>query len=282
MNIKLIALDIDGTLINSQGEITPLTRYVLEEASKKGVLITIASGRTRGAMSAILPQMPPPDYLIQSNGANIVDMDTGRIIYNQFLPWSRVPEILELLAYYNVGFHCFIGSEGYMDTLTLEKYRHFCRKHSLTDTAFLRFTCVEHFIDKLMMERPDIEKIAVVTENTDIRTKIMQELREIFELSVSSATWYNIEINAHAATKGNALTALSRLLSIDPDSILAIGDNYNDLSMFEVAGLSAAMANSPKDVQKHALCVTCSNNEDGAAKFIASQLNINIGHFKVT
>lgn len=279
MKIKLIASDIDGTLINDQGMITPMTRYVIKEASHMGILIAIASGRTKGAMAGILSQMPALDYLIQSNGASILDIKNNRVIYSRFLSWERIPDIFEILSHYGVGFHCFINSNGYMDKETLEKYRRFCKKHPIPDAAFLTFTCIEHLIDKLSDKRPDIEKIAVVTEDKELRRKLMKELGEIPELEISSATWYNIEINSRAATKGKALTALSEKLCIDLDEIMVFGDNYNDLSMLKAVNLGIAMENAPDDVKKQAHFTTCSNNEDGIARFAASKLNIDISHF---
>lgn len=269
MAIRLVASDIDGTLVDDQGQVSERTRRVLAEASACGVVLAIASGRTVGSMSDVLPYLPPMDYLIQSNGASVLELKTGRVLFSRPFPSALLAPVIACLGQAGVAWHAFIGGKACIDAPFAPIYR-----EHLGSVRAEKFRPIEGLAEKLLTDPPEIEKLGVITPDRALRERLMEQLSAYSELRISSACWFNIEINDRMATKGNALLALLDHLHISPQEAAAFGDAPNDLTMLEAVGYGVAMGNAAPEVLQRAAYQTVTNGEDGVARFLAQQLGL--------
>ncbi len=226
-------------------------------------------------MGVVLAALDPPDYLIQSNGANISEEKTQSIIYNRGMSYALFQEALPIVSQSDLGWHCFIDGVCYTDSRFAEPYRMFFLKN-LGRQDFFTFCPVTNLAQRIVDDKLELEKMAVLTSDASLRRRIMEELEACSGLSVSSATSFNIEINSAGVNKGAALCALAAYLDVPMDCVAAFGDNLNDLSMLTTAGISVAMSNGLREVIDQSKYVTSTNNDCGVARFLAKELNIGI------
>ena len=127
---------------------------------------------------------------------------------------------------------------------------------------------LEHPIELLNTEKPNIYKFIFIDEDRDKLLEFREKLKDIGDINISSSWYNNIEVMSDGVSKGNALKHLCKKLNIDKSEVVAIGDNENDISMFEMAGLSVAMENGDEIIRKYANIITDTNDENGVANAI--------------
>lgn len=265
-DIRLIALDLDGTLLNSNKELTPGNRAALEQAARAGIEIVPTTGRFFNAMPEVIRDLPFLHYAITINGAEAADLRTGQVLYRAELPWTQAVELMTLLDHYPVIYDCYQGNEAFMtaaqkdlvDTMVSSPhYRAMIRELRQPVPELKTF---------LTGRRRDVQKVQFFTAHPEVRAALMEELPRRFDgLCVSSSVSDNVEINQLHANKGEALLALASHLGFGPEQILAFGDGSNDLSMLSMAGIGAAMKNACPQAKAAADWIAPSCDEDGVA-----------------
>lgn len=250
---RLIVLDLDGTLLNSEKEISAANLKALKRARKKGVLIAFSTARSAGAMREYIAAVQP-DILI-SNGGALVELK-GEVIFSRRLSVESVRHIIKC---------CFELSDGKCE-ITIETDRGYFWNYK-PDCDFSRYETPDNVIhdDFSDFKYPAYKVTAEVEREEDAR-KIAAEIPDCGTLSFRGEIWRRF---AHIeATKRNALEHICGELSIQPKEILAFGDDYNDLEMLEYC-TGVAMGNALDEVKVAARFVTDTNDNDGVAKFLA-------------
>jgi len=263
---RIIALDLDGTLLNSEKELSPRNLSALEKAAAAGIEIVPTTGRFYGGMPEIIRSLPFVRYAITINGAEVKDLKTGEIIYSAEIPMERSLEIMELLDTLPVIYDCYMGSAGFMSA------SHKALTDSIVDNPHYR-----KMIHELRKDVPELkdfvrsqgrgtQKIQFFTRDMAVRKDMLDNLSSrIPALSVSSAEAQNVEINDLHANKGEALLALAAHLGLPASATMSFGDGLNDLSMLSAAGLGVAMENACEEAKAAADIVTASCDDDGVA-----------------
>ena len=279
-DVRLIALDLDGTLLDSQKRLSEVNRDALARAAAKGVLVVPTTGRFFGMMPPSVRDLPFVRYAITINGAQVYDRATGAAIVREEIPLTTALAVMELLDGYDVIYDCYRSNWGWMtqalqdkaaDYATNEHYlrmvREF-RKPVPELKAHLRATASEGDVQKIMLfarNAPADGAEAPAEVQADIRRAVAVRFPEI---KVTSSTANNLELNIASAHKGNALKRFAEHLGLTLENCMAFGDGMNDFTMVEAAGLGVAMANAEDAVKRVAKDVTLSNDEDGVAKGI--------------
>ena len=268
-NIKIIALDLDGTLLNSNKELTSRTSAALSRAAEAGVYIVPTTGRFYGGMPEEIRQLPFIKYAVTINGAQVADVRSGKVIYRAEMPYAQAVEIMTFLDRYPVIYDCYQDNDAWMteklkmridETVASPHYRKML--HELRKP-------VDELKQALFERKRDVQKVQFFTNRPEVRSFLMEELPRRFEnLCITSSTPDNVEINHKNANKGGALLALAEYLGVKREEILAFGDGLNDVSMLKEAGIGVAMANASDEVKKFADKIAPSCDEDGVAKVI--------------
>lgn len=265
--IRMIGLDLDGTVFNNEKMITEHTREVLAEAIRQGVVVLPATGRPECGLPEQFLAIPGVRYALTSNGARIIDLVERKVIYAQLLPWETAAAVIdEVNTWEHCAWEAYYDGEIFVDA---DAYRFLDHPDMLPALkSYMRRTRqpVKGLAEKIRREHISMEKMHMVFENTEYRDQELQEIREKFpDLAFSNATTFNMEINSADAGKGKGLVALGRILGISREEIMACGDAANDWDMLQMAGFPVVMGNADEETKKLAAFVTKSNEEDGVA-----------------
>lgn len=261
-DIKLICLDMDGTLLGADHATVPARNIrALRAASERGAAVAVASGRPWGFPHEVAEQLGVLRYAVLSNGAAVLDVHTGEWLYRNCLPEETRQALTELLLEEGVPFEVYCEGESWIQRDRLEgvlahtfspEFRQVLREHARLPeelNAALRGRMAEKFhIFYVLPQR---------------RKSLMERAAACGALEMVTSFAENLEFTAAGVNKGTAVQALSARLGLGPEQVMAFGDAGNDLELLAWAGWSFAMANASAEAKKAARYETGSNAEGG-------------------
>mgnify|MGYP000864395297 CR=1 FL=1 len=264
--IKILAFDMDGTLLNEKGALSEANEASLRRAMERGYHIVIATGRGYSAFPEAVLNMEGIRFMISSNGAHIVDQQTRETIYSNLLtrdaveaamPWIADPDVMREVFFHHQVYadrHCMEDLPRY--GVLSEKSQHYVRttRKPVEDAVAL----IREYADQL-------ENINLLFPDQEKRLRYWQELSRIQGLTVVSSMPYNIELGGATTSKATALKALAEMLGLSHDNIMSFGDSSNDAQMLAAAQIAVAMGNAVEELKEAADVITLSNAEDGVA-----------------
>lgn len=268
MEYKLVAIDMDGTLLNSKHEISEYTRNVLKEVTEKGVKVVICTGRLFASARFYAKLLGLITPIIACNGAYICEYHRNNVLYENPIDSVDYKEVIKILEKNNMYYHFYDNENFYTKELNYNslKYYNWNKKQKTEDK--INIEIIEDVV-KMMEERnPKVYKVVVMDENKGKLSNIVKELKKNSHLEIVSSMSQSFDIMNKGVSKGNALMRLSDFFSLESNEVIAIGDNYNDISMFEYAGVSVAMNNGEKEAKEKADVITDTNDNDGVAKVL--------------
>lgn len=289
---KLIAIDLDGTLLNSYGVITENTKKIIKKVEEQGVNIILASGRPIDSIQAIANEIESKKYFIAGNGAIVYDIEKDEIIYENCLKKQKVLEIIKICEENSIGYSIYTEKEILTTALkynVLYYHKENLKKPEDKKTKISIIQNMEEYIKNDNTSR--YLKITVCDEDKIVFDSIIRKLRNLKDIEVLDVShmarktikqgteeitveYYYTEISRKNVDKWNAIEFLAKKLEIDSKDIMAIGDNINDKQMIENAGLGVAMGQSTPVITNVANEVTSSNNEEGVAKILQKHYRI--------
>lgn len=264
MERYLIAVDMDGTLLDSRNQVSKRNLQALEALLQRGHLVVPASGRALCLLPGELDGLSSHSYGILENGSFVWDYGKKACLFKRLLPQKIVRQIL-LDALAGGGYvELFADGQAYADSSFQKRLQ-----QSGLGENFIRYFSENHvFTEDLAGQTQwteSAEKINVYFEDG----KEGMEFRRRWEgkpgLTVTTSISGNAEFQAAGCSKGAALSWLTQKLGIRRECVVAIGDNENDLEMFETAGISVAMGNACEAVRRAADLVTADHDHDGVA-----------------
>lgn len=267
-DIRLVALDLDGTVFNDKKEITPRTLAAIRNAVARGVAVLPATGRTASGIPAAFTSIPGVRYALTSNGASVVDLQTGQQLVKQPFATADALKIYDILARGGGMLSIFIGGKSYT---TRENAAHHMDVVPENLREYFRTTRVEveDMRATLQAHAHEIEKYSMIYHNEAERDAAWRAVQKACPgMELTSSLPGNMEINAPGVTKGSGLLALAAHLGLRREQTMAVGDSGNDRAMIEAAGLGVAMGNATDDIKEIADATTDDNNHDGVAKAI--------------
>ncbi|GIO31830.1 MULTISPECIES: Cof-type HAD-IIB family hydrolase [Paenibacillus] len=251
---KLIAIDIDDTLINDDKEVTPATQKALEAAIAKGAVVTLATGRAYASAQAIARQTGLNVPIITYQGSLVKNLMDEKVLYERYVPKDAAHKLFEYCIQHDLHLQVYIDDKLYAREEN-QKLIDYC---SLNRTPYY----IEPDFEKLI-EQPTPKMLII--DDPDYLDKLIPVFRELLgsEVHITKSKPHFLEIMHHEGTKGHALTFLANHFGVDLNETMAIGDSWNDHEMLEAAGLGVAMGNAIQALKDIADDVTLSNNEDG-------------------
>lgn len=263
--IKLIAMDLDGTLFDSDHRsISERNVKALRKASEKGAKIVISTGRTYCQITDVLKRVGAVDYILVSNGAAIID-NKGNTISSDSIEYGDWKKVYDILDENDVVAEVYSSGKTYFKRSDRDKYKNPDVNDDLIEELFAVITFCDDVTKTLENEKAEkITSIYIPNEKFDSLKKDFEQL----DMVVTSSIPDNMEINKRGTNKGEALKRLCDILSIEADDVMAFGDGGNDIEMLEWAGCSFAMKNASEDVKNAAEYIADYNYNDGIAKEI--------------
>lgn len=261
MGIKLLALDLDDTLLDPGLRIAPNCFDAIRAARAKGVRVTISTGRMYQSALPYAQQLQIDAPLIIYQGAWVKSSQTDETFYYEPLSNELSKQAIEFFRGFGVHYHSYFNDELCMEQLSEEG-------NCYSRLAGVKPHIVGDLIDEL--DRSQAMKIMAITDNQKVLLEMESELKSRFmhSLHVTRSKPDYLEIMSRQASKANALQVIAEHYGIDRKEVMAIGDSYNDIDMIEWAGLGVAMGNAFAPVKEAADFVTTSNEEDGVAEAI--------------
>lgn len=262
--VKLICLDIDGTLLNTSREVTERTVRAIEAARKKGITVTIASGRIHQSVLTIADAAGISAPIISMNGSLIKDKESGRILRDIPIGLDKVKESFKVLKRLDIKPNLY-DKKGMYISSRFDMYRDI---HGFIKSKYdLDYTEMSGFdeIERVILDKGDSLNKIIFFPGREKRVETMKEFDPISNISVVSSSRSNVEITNILADKGKAVLALGEILGIYPDEIMAVGDQFNDKSMLDAVKYSVAMGNAPDELKKDVYYITKDNDSDGCA-----------------
>lgn len=268
MKYKLIAIDMDGTLLNSERKVSYKNRNALLRAKKKGIHIVLSTGRILGSALYFSRNLGLNNHVIACNGALIYCLKGQDFIYENSMDVNTAKEIVELAERNSIYYYFYDKYTFYLRKCGSESFDYYKYYEKDWVKQGIEIEIFKNPMDILEHNRPTIYKFVFIDESGDKLLNFREKLKQIKGISISSSWYNNIEVMSEGVSKGTALEYLIKELNIAASEVVAIGDNENDISMFKVAGLAIGMKNGTVDIKDYVDIITDTNDEDGVAKAI--------------
>ena len=267
---KLIALDLDGTLLNSDKQLSERNYKALEAAAAAGIEIVPATGRFYKGMPEVIRSLPFVRYVITINGAQVLDTKTGETIYEATIPTDEAVAFYEYLDTLPVIYDAYVDGWGWMtDWMQKAAPEYISYIHSLKMVQELRSPVPELKACLKEANRCPQKMQLFTKDDVPYRDALVPQLAAKYpQYQVSTSLPNNIEINSRGADKGKAIHGMAAKLGMQPEETMAFGDGLNDLTMIKAAGIGIAMENGHADVKAAADVIAETNDADGVAKII--------------
>lgn len=265
-NIRLIALDLDGTLLGSDKQLSEENAAALARAAEEGIEIVPATGRFYRGMPQNIRELPYVRYVITVNGAQVFDVARQETVCGSEIPWERAVAVMERLDKLDVIYDCYQDGWGWMTRAFYDKAEQYAANvHSLDMIKNLR-TPVPELKATLKERAKGVQKIQIFFRDMALRAEMLRAFPQEFpDLVVTSSIVNNIEFNSREATKGVALEKLAAHLGVPVEQTMAFGDDRNDIPMLRAAGIGVAMGNAEEEVKNAADYVTDRCDDSGVA-----------------
>ena len=286
---KLIAIDLDGTLLNSYGEISDKNREAIKYAMNKGVEIVLASGRDPQTMKKMSIELGINNFLIAGNGACVYDIDQDKNIYKSFIEKEKALKIIKICKENSIFFNVYTNKGIITESLNYNVKVFHNENNYKPNKKRTNIEIVNNIYNYIENNEFEILKIIICDDSKIIFNNIIGKLKnlkgvEVLDIEHMSKKmiragteeyqieYFYTEVTNKNANKWNAIQYLAQKLGIKESEIICIGDNINDLEMVRNAGVGIAMHNSALEKQNIADYITEDNNSDGVGNAIYKQV----------
>ena len=263
MKIKLIATDLDGTLLRNDKTISERTKKILKNYMEKDGKLVLSTGRAYFGTEWVADELGVKGIVITYNGARIYDREREEMIYHAPLEEDIVKKVIEISHLNKIHLNLYQGDDWFVecrDTQESQYYTKACGKEPV-EKSFYDFD--NYFMTKALF----IGEKEVLEE---LKEELRKKLGDKVHLTYSHSTY--LEVLNREVNKGAALKRVAEYYGIDREKIAAFGDEMNDREMLEYAHYGVAMKNANPELKKYAKFETLTNEEDGVAEFILKEL----------
>ena len=264
--IRLIATDLDGTLLNNEHKISDYNKKVISAVNEKGIKVILSTGRPTSAATKFLDDLNIETDMISFNGAMITDRN-GNILYENNLESSIGKELIEIAKKYKIYYQGFLGERWNLSDAK-SKWLDFYISIAKINNYIVGFDNIKDF---------SFSKFMFIGEN-----EILKEIAEELDKKLKDKVYYAfsrpvyLEVHSPKVSKANALCFLLNKYDIKKENVMAFGDNNNDIEMLEIAKISVAVENAENALKEKAKYITKSNIENGVGYFINKYFNLGL------
>ena len=281
---RLVAIDLDGTLLNQYGVVTENTKKTINKTIENGTDVILASGRPIHSIETIADEIGSKNFFIAGNGALIYDMKKQQPIYEKMLDKQKILEIAKICEDNSITYNIYTPETIIAKDLkynVLYYYKENLQKDEKNRTSITMVDNIKEYVEKSSNEK--FLKVTICDESKTIFNSVIRKLKEIKNIEVLevghmsrktikqgtedvSIEYYYTEISLQNVNKWQAIENLIDKLNIKKEEVIAIGDNMNDAEMIKNAGLGIAMGQSAPQVKQIADYITDDNENEGVKK----------------
>ena len=289
---KMVAIDLDGTMLNQYGIITEKTKDVIKKVQEKGVEVIIASGRAITSVKRFSKEINSEKYFISGNGAITYDIKNNRILYENVLKKQKALKIIKICEENSIYYNVYTENGIIAKSLNYNTLYYYKDNLTKPDENRTHINIVENVYDYIESKNEKILKIMICDEHKSVVNSIVRRLKDVDEVEVLEVShmsrkiikqgteeialeYFYTEVSAKDVDKWSALEELMKIVNISKEELVTIGDNANDVKMIKNAGLGIAMGESAPYVKSVADEITLSNDEDGVAIILRKIFEIN-------
>lgn len=281
---NLIAIDLDGTLLNSNGVVSNETIEILQKIKEKDIKIVLASGRMIDSIKAISEELGKQKYLIAGNGAIVYDIEKQEILYKNYLKKEKVLDVIKICEENSIYYNIYTETELLTTSLKYNVLYYHKENANREEKDRIKISVINNMYEYVLNSaREDYLKITICDEDRIVFNSIIRKIKQIKDIDVLDIehmsrksimqgtetielNYSYTEVSAQNVDKWNAINFILNQENILKENVIAIGDNINDKQMIENAGLGIAMSGSAPSVTEIANIITTkNNNEDGVA-----------------
>ena len=290
---KLVAIDLDGTMLNQYGIITEKTKKAISKAQEKGVEVMIASGRAITSVKRFSKEINSNKYFISGNGAITYDIKNNKILYENILSKTKALKIIKICEENSIYYNVYTENGIIAKNLSYNTLYYYKDNLTKPDENRTHINIVENVYDYFEQREEKILKIMICDEHKTVFNSIVRKLKELSEIEVLEVShmsrkiikqgtdeialeYFYTEVSAKDVDKWNALEEIIGLMNISKEEVVTIGDNANDLKMITNAGLGVAMGESAPYVKQSADIIAPTNDEDGVAIILNKIFALNL------
>ena len=290
---KLVAIDLDGTMLNQYGIITEKTKKAISKAQEKGVEVMIASGRAITSVKRFSKEINSNKYFISGNGAITYDIKNNKILYENILSKTKALKIIKICEENSIYYNVYTENGIIAKNLSYNTLYYYKDNLTKPDENRTHINIVENVYDYFEQREEKILKIMICDEHKTVFNSLVRKLKELSEIEVLEVShmsrkiikqgtdeialeYFYTEVSAKDVDKWNALEEIIGLMNISKEEVVTIGDNANDLKMITNAGLGVAMGESAPYVKQSADIIAPTNDEDGVAIILNKIFDLNL------
>lgn len=288
---KLITIDIDGTLLNSYGEVSQENKNAINMALQKNIEVVLTSGRMPKAILPIANEINANKYIISGNGAAIYDVQKNQILYNNYMSKEKVLEIIDICEKNSMYYSLYTNSEILTKALNYNTLYYYAENKKNPDDKKINIKVLNDiygYVEKY--DADDFLKITICDSDEMIFKRIINKLKEIQKVDVLEVShisrkvieyeneeieisYFYTEVTNENVNKWSAIEKLLDILDIKREEVIGIGDNINDKEMITNAGIGIVTGNSCPEMKKIAKEVVASNDESGVAEAVYNHIS---------
>lgn len=283
---KLVAIDLDGTLLNSYGEVSNENKQAIKNAINNGVEIVLSSGRIGDSVESIANELGANNYYISGNGSMLYNIKENKIEYENFIEKEKMLKLIKICdensIYYSIYTENMVITKSLKYNVAFYNYEN-SKKLSNKRTNINIVQNIYEYVENL--EDNKFLKITICDDSEIIFSRIIDKFKKINNIDVLDVAhmsrkiikdgteevpveYYYTEITNKNADKWTAIEYLIKKLNIKKEEVIAIGDNMNDELMIKNAGMGVAMGQSNPKIKEIADVVTQDNNNNGVANIL--------------
>ena len=268
MSIQLIALDLDGTLLDSRKRLPHRNRKAIEACIARGIQVVPCTGRTAEGVPSMIKEISGIRYAITVNGGMIEDMEKKLILDRRLMEKETALSVLEQIKDRHIMYDIYADGQG----ISEDRFYNHLDEYKVTKEIQILVKktrrVVPDIIEYVKNKPGMVDKVNLFFSDLDEREEIRTLLKQRTDVIVSSSLYNNLEINAIGAEKGEALLRLASILGLSREEKMACGDGDKDFSMIRLSGTGVAMENGEESLKAIADYITGSNDEAGVAQAI--------------
>ena len=282
---KLVAIDLDGTMLNKYGIITQNTKDVIKKVQEKGIEVVIASGRTINSVKNFSKEINSQNYFISGNGAITYDIKKDEILFENVLTKNKVLQVIKICDENSIFYSVYTENRIITKNLNYNTLYYYKENLNKEEKEKTHINIVQDIYSYIENRDEKILKIMICDSNQTVFKAIVKKLGEIKDIEILDVShmsrklikqgteeialeYFYTEITSKDVDKWNAIERLIGLLGIKNEEVITIGDNANDIKMIKNAGIGIAMGESAPYIKEQANIVAESNDNDGVAEIL--------------